>query len=75
VNLLRRIFERSEPDRDATEECRHEALVPHWDDASRIGEEAAISSYRCTTCDTVISPERAQAIEQERITRLRRTGF
>jgi hypothetical protein len=75
VNLLRRIFERSEPDQGALEECGHGALTPHWDDPSRVGDEAAITSYRCTSCGESLSPERARMIEQERVARLRRTGF
>lgn len=75
MNLLKRIFERSEPDVDELEECRHEAMSPHWDDPSRVGEEQAITSYQCATCGRTMSPDRAQALEQERIARLRRTGF
>ena len=63
MNLLRRIFERSEPDHEEIEDCRHGTITPHWEDPSRLGDEAAITSYRCTTCGEELTPEKPEMPE------------
>jgi hypothetical protein len=62
---------REEPEGPSVEECVHEDIVAHWDQASLMGREDAISYYLCSACGAHLSPEEAHTLRAERIQRLR----
>jgi hypothetical protein len=78
VNLIKQPFGRGDAHDGATdtpETCVHEALGTDAHEPGRVGDEDAITDELCETCGSTMSPERARMLQQERVTRLRRTGF
>ena len=79
MNLIKQLFGRGDAHdgdtADAPETCVHEAFGNGAHEPGRVGDEDAITEERCATCGSTMSPERARMLQQERVARLRRTGF
>ena len=83
MNLIKQIFGRTDDNssanpvgtKDGPGTCVHAGLDTDAHEPGRVGEEDAITEERCETCGSTMSPERARMLQQERVARLRRTGF
>lgn len=47
---------------EAGNSCPHTVLLPHWNEAEDIGQEARASWYVCESCKEIFGPEAARLL-------------
>jgi hypothetical protein len=65
MGIFNRRREASEDDRHRMDvECHHRTLLPRWDRVEDMGHEDLASSYQCSACNEMFSPEQAKELKE-----------
>ena len=75
MSVLGKLLHRGDSDQSeatATIDCAHTTLVPRWDFASDMGNEAKASGYACTACQQTFTVAEGRALQEAFTSRLHR---
>ncbi|HXG36181.1 MAG TPA: hypothetical protein VNL15_04365 [Dehalococcoidia bacterium] len=67
MGILSRFLRRVSPKTTqvSKQECNHEILVPHWNEAEDTGKEELVSYYTCQLCNQLFTRGEGQELKKE----------
>jgi hypothetical protein len=63
------------PADELSPECPHTALTPHWNSVGQMGNQEAVSSYICDSCQESFSSREGGQLIENQAERLRLQGL